>query len=147
MLRPTDRPEPYTELAIGERSMPHRLRRFLSPTIPLVSVTIESVEAASPETMACFRIRWFCVPELTISTFSSLDTGQDRGSISGHRAVGVRHSRLDPPSGHHTLLTYAPPSCADYALICRGQGQTSRAWRETWPCPGSRLAFETPTGA
>ena len=88
MLRPTDRPEPYTELAIGERSMPHRLRRFLSPTIPLVSVTIESVEAASPETMACFRIRWFCVPELTISTFSSLDTGQDRGSISGHRAVG-----------------------------------------------------------
>jgi len=50
---------------------------------------------------------------------------------------------MQPPG----LNIYAAQSCMENARTCRGQGQTSRAWRETWPCPGSRLGPRPPTGA
>ena len=72
--------------------------------------------------------------------------------LAGRCVVINRASRYQPPPEWFDarildLYFYAPPLPRMNVRICRGQGQTSRAWRETWPCPGSRLASETPAGA
>ena len=67
------------------------------------------------------------------------------GSARGYQAIFVPSTALTSPGydGQPAVYLYIA-AYVENSLFCRGQGQTSRAWRETWPCPGSRLGSETP---
>ena len=67
------------------------------------------------------------------------------GSARCYQAIFVPSTALASPGYDGQPAVHLHIAALEVNVLkCRGQGQTSRAWRETWPCPGSRLASETP---